>query len=98
MATNSSILAWRILMDRGVWLAIVHGITESDMTDQLSTAQHLFRRKMIHRGLLGGQIQFCFIFSSSYHLIYLHESAENSYGNYIIEFLFRLARIHMSDD
>ena len=26
IATHSSILAWRILMDRGVWWAIVHGV------------------------------------------------------------------------
>ena len=36
MATHSSILAWRIPMDRGAWWATVHG----DMTEQLSTAQH----------------------------------------------------------
>ena len=29
MATHSSILAWRILMDRGVWWAMVHGVTKS---------------------------------------------------------------------
>ena len=29
MATHSSILAWRIPMDRGAWQAIVHGITKS---------------------------------------------------------------------
>ena len=29
MATHSSILAWRIRMDRGAWLTIVHGITKS---------------------------------------------------------------------
>ena len=31
MATHSSILAWRISMDRGEspWWAIVHGVTES---------------------------------------------------------------------
>ena len=29
MATHSSILAWRILMDRGAWWATVHGITKS---------------------------------------------------------------------
>ena len=40
MATHSSILAWRILMDRGAWWATVHGVTESDMTEQLNTAQH----------------------------------------------------------
>ena len=38
-ATHSSILAWRIPMDRGAWQATVHGVTESDMTEQLSTAQ-----------------------------------------------------------
>ena len=27
-------------MDRGAWQTTVHGITESDMTEQLSTAQH----------------------------------------------------------
>ena len=32
MATHSSILAWRIPMDRGAWQAKVHGITESDTT------------------------------------------------------------------
>ena len=29
MATHSSILAWRIPMDRGTWGAIVHGVTKS---------------------------------------------------------------------
>ena len=29
MATHSSILAWRILMDRGAWKAIVHGVAKS---------------------------------------------------------------------
>ena len=42
MATYSSILAWRILMDRGAWRTTVHGITESDMTERLSTAQHQY--------------------------------------------------------
>ena len=28
MATHSSILAWRIPMDRGAWRATVHGITK----------------------------------------------------------------------
>jgi len=28
-ATHSSILAWRILMGRGAWRAIVHGVAKS---------------------------------------------------------------------
>ena len=40
MAIHSSILAWRIPMDRGDWWATVRGVTESDMTEHLST--HMF--------------------------------------------------------
>ena len=29
MVTPSSILAWRILMDRGAWQAAAHGVTKS---------------------------------------------------------------------
>ena len=29
MATHSSILAWRIPMDRGAWLGMVHGVEKS---------------------------------------------------------------------
>ena len=29
VATHSSILAWRIPMDRGAWQATVHGVTNS---------------------------------------------------------------------
>ena len=29
MATHSSILVWRISMDRGAWRAIVHGVVKS---------------------------------------------------------------------
>ena len=29
MATHSSIFAWRNSMDRGAWMATVHGITQS---------------------------------------------------------------------
>ena len=36
MATHSSVLAWRILMDGGTWQAIVYRVTESDMTERLS--------------------------------------------------------------
>ena len=29
MATHSTILAWRIPMDRGTWWAIIHGVVKS---------------------------------------------------------------------
>ena len=29
MATHSSILAWRIPMDKGAWWATIHGVTKS---------------------------------------------------------------------
>ena len=34
IATHSSILAWRIPMDRGAWRATVHWVSELDMTER----------------------------------------------------------------
>ena len=49
LATHSSILAWRIPMDRGALWATVHGCCkELDITEQLGTAQH----KIIWLGLV----------------------------------------------
>ena len=39
MATYSSILAWRMPMDRGAWWATVHGVTKSQ-TRLSNSAQH----------------------------------------------------------
>ena len=38
MATHSSILAWRIPVDRAAWWATVHGVAEWDTMERLSTA------------------------------------------------------------
>ena len=39
MATHSTILAWRIPMDRGAWWATVYGIAKgSDVTERRSTS------------------------------------------------------------
>ena len=40
MATHSSILAWRIPMDRGAWWATVHGVTKSWTQLSLRPAAH----------------------------------------------------------
>ena len=40
METHSCILACRILMDRGAWRAIAHGVAEAEITECLSTTQH----------------------------------------------------------
>ena len=41
MTTRSSILAWRIPMDRGAWQATVHGVAkEEDMPLQLNSNNH----------------------------------------------------------
>ena len=39
MATHSSILAWRIPMDRGAWWAVVHGVTKLDTIKWLGIEQ-----------------------------------------------------------
>ena len=43
MATHSSVLAWRLLMDRGAWRATAHGVAKSDTTEQLSKAHTVSR-------------------------------------------------------
>ena len=56
MATDSSILAWRIPMDRGAWWATVHGVGESDTTDtQLNSMGKMKMEKYRERW---GSVQF----------------------------------------
>ena len=52
MATHSSILAWRILMDKGNWRATVHKVTKSQTRLSMHTHTHthththLFTKKL----------------------------------------------------
>ena len=46
MATHSSILAWRIPMDRGAWRAAVHGVAKS--WSRLSNQQQTTRKLLVH--------------------------------------------------
>ena len=43
---------WEIVEDRGVWRAVVHGVTESDMTKQLNNNNWLVSemRTLVRRG------------------------------------------------
>ena len=46
MATHSSILTWRIIIDRGAWRTSVHGVTksQSDMTEQLKFSPSMVKK------------------------------------------------------
>ena len=43
MATHSSILAWRILMNRGAWRGTVHGVAKSQtrLSDEVQHSTNL---------------------------------------------------------
>ena len=45
MATHSSVLAWRISMDRGVWWATFHGVTKSQTRRR---TKHIFSKSGLH--------------------------------------------------
>ena len=64
MATHSSILAWRIPMDRGAWRA-TGGRQESDMTEWLSTAQRPDRTSCGHFSIAKFN-KLCYIFASTH--------------------------------
>ena len=48
MATHSSILAWRIPMDKGVWRGTVHGVAKSQAQLSMHFLSFPIRRKRIH--------------------------------------------------
>ena len=50
MATHSSILAWRIPMDKGAWQATVHGVTKR--WTQLSNSASTLHSKLKHHSQL----------------------------------------------
>ena len=50
MATHSSILAWRIPMDREAWRATVRGVTQSQT--RLSTAQQSLNKSLLWPSVL----------------------------------------------
>ena len=50
MATHSSILAWRIPMDRGAWRTMVHGVAKS--WTRLSDSAPHSTRKLMFRDIL----------------------------------------------
>ena len=61
MATHSSILAWRIAMDRGAWRAAVHGVAKNRtwLSDSTHTSTHLLITELLcylfsHQGGLLG--------------------------------------------
>ena len=55
MVIHSSILAWRIPMDRGAWWATVHRVADSDMTEQLSTAHALTAHSVMDKPWVWGR-------------------------------------------
>ena len=86
MATHSSILAWRILMDRGAWRARVHGIAKS--WTRLSTHTHTHTHTHAHTHnlikFLGEHLFSCIYLSPRFLFITIFELG-----------LWQLGRLHV---
>ena len=72
MATDSSILAWRIPKDTGAWQATIHGGgKESDMAERLSTSVSTLQdwgggaQVHVPALLLWGSFRWCYLLHSS---------------------------------
>ena len=95
MATHTSILAWRVPLDRGAWWAAAHGVAKS--WTQLSTAQH---------GTAWPQLDFARLLSTDTALFYisnrsiyefLHSSTGfNSTSGKLIQLLYLMVLIYIS--
>ena len=54
MVTHSSLLPWRIPMDRRAWRATVHGVTKSQKRRK-QFSMHMIQRSLIEAGEKGGE-------------------------------------------
>ena len=68
MATHSSILAWRIPMDRGAWQAIVHGAAKSQtQQNKYKDATGFFS---LHKDMAVSVPYFHFLLSYNQHVLF----------------------------
>ena len=57
MAIHSSILAWRIPMDRGAWQATIHGVAKSGT--QLSNYAHTHKPRIFQISKISNTLKMC---------------------------------------
>ena len=57
MAAHTSVLAWRVPMDRGAWRAAAHGVPELDTAERLGT-QCALKARLAYRKASSCRITF----------------------------------------